>query len=85
MVSISFLITRNYFLSWAISLPIEISAISLIMQFWFPDVPQWVWCAAVLLLIFGMNLLGVEGFGETEYWFSLIKVIHVKFNVRSLQ
>jgi lysine-specific permease len=66
--------SRNYFLSWAISLPIEISAISLILQFWFPDVPQWVWCATVLSLIFGMNLLGVEGFGETEYWFSLIKV-----------
>jgi lysine-specific permease len=74
MVIISVITRRNYFLSWAVSLPIEISAISLILQFWFPGVPEWVWCAVVLSLIFGMNLLGVEGFGETEYWFSLTKV-----------
>ena len=65
---------RNYWLSWAVSLPIEISAITLVLQYWFPSVPDWVWCLILISLLFTLNILGVEGFGETEYWFSLIKV-----------
>lgn len=58
----------------AITLPAELSAATLIMKFWFPDSPSILWSALFLLLIFLINYLSVKGFGESEYWFSMIKV-----------
>ena len=77
--ALGFTMGWNYWLSWAITLPTEITAMSLIMKFWWPDIPAWFWCALILSILIAINLLGVEGFGETEFWFSLIKVLAVIF------
>ena len=47
------------------------------MKFWFPDVPSIVWSALFLGLIFLLNALSVKSYGESEYWFSLIKVVTI--------
>ena len=44
------------------------------MSYWFPDTPGWIWSALFLGLMFLLNYISVKGFGEAEYWFSLIKV-----------
>lgn len=44
------------------------------MKYWFPDTPSILWSALFLVLMFGLNMLSVKGYGESEYWFSLIKV-----------
>ncbi|MXN60990.1 amino acid permease, partial [Burkholderia pseudomallei] len=49
----------------------------IVMRYWFPGVPGIWWGAAFLVLIFLLNTLSVRGFGESEYWFSLIKVVTV--------
>ena len=72
--ALGFTMGWNYWLSWAIGLPTEITAITLIMQYWLPDVQSWIWSLIVLFLLLGLNLMGVKGFGEAEYWFSLTKV-----------
>ncbi|KAI8810237.1 amino acid permease/ SLC12A domain-containing protein [Cladochytrium replicatum] len=64
----------NYWLQWAISLPSEISAASLIMSYWFPDFPSFIWSLLILLILLTINIIGVRGFGETEYWLSMVKV-----------
>ena len=44
------------------------------MKFWFPDTPSLIWSGLCLAIIFLLNYLSVKGFGESEYWFALIKV-----------
>src|SRR3990167_4017959 len=64
----------NYWYNWAITVASEISAASLIMQFWFPDSSPFLWCTAFMVIVTGFNALSSRGFGEAEYWFSFIKV-----------
>jgi len=64
----------NYWYNWAITVASEISAASLIMHFWLPESPSFIWCTIFLTLVVGFNALSAKGFGETEYWFSFIKV-----------
>ncbi|HDS5332237.1 TPA: amino acid permease [Klebsiella pneumoniae] len=46
-------------------------------NYWFPDTPGWIWSALFLGIMFLLNWISVRGFGEAEYWFSLIKVATV--------
>ncbi len=55
----------------------EITAVGLYVQYWFPEVPQWIPALATLGVLFGVNLLAVQVFGEFEFWFALIKVVTV--------
>lgn len=72
--SLGFALGWNYWYSWAITLAAELSASTLVMKFWFPHTPSWLWSGIFLLLIFGLNIMSVKGYGEGEYWFSFIKV-----------
>lgn len=47
------------------------------MKFWFPDVPGFYWSALFLVIIFMINAMTVKGFGESEFWFSMVKVIAI--------
>ena len=67
----------NYWFNWAVTLAVEIVASAIIMKFWFPDVPSIVWSTLFLGLIFLLNALSVKAYGESEYWFSLIKVVTI--------
>lgn len=67
----------NYWFNWAVTLAVEIIASAIIMKFWFPDVPSIVWSTLFLGLIFLLNALSVKSYGESEYWFSLIKVVTI--------
>ncbi|MGG3805980.1 amino acid permease [Metabacillus fastidiosus] len=72
--ALGFALGWNYWYSWAITLAAELSASTLVMKFWFPDSPSWLWSGLFILIIFGLNILSVKGYGEGEYWFSFIKV-----------
>ncbi|MEH7417498.1 amino acid permease [Neobacillus drentensis] len=67
----------NYWFNWAVTLAVEIVASAIIMKFWFPDVPSIVWSVLFLGVIFLLNALSVKSYGESEYWFSLIKVVTI--------
>lgn len=64
----------NYWYNWAITVASEIAAASLVMHFWFPDSPSFLWSGLFLVIFVGFNALSARGFGEAEYWLSLIKV-----------
>jgi L-asparagine permease len=70
-----------YWLNWAMTAIVDITAVALYMNFfkkyWAPiaDVPQWAWALAALILVLGLNLISVKVFGELEFWFALIKVV----------
>ncbi|KAB7897546.1 amino acid permease [Rouxiella sp. S1S-2] len=67
----------NYWYNWAVTIAVELVASQLVMNYWFPHTPGWVWSALFLSVIFLLNYISVRGFGEAEYWFSLIKVLTV--------
>ena len=69
-----FAMSWNYWFNWAITIAAEITAASLIMQFWFPETNTIIWCTIFFALIFILNLFAVHIYGETEYWLSFIKV-----------
>lgn len=69
----------NYWYNWAITVAFELVAVQMIMKFWLPDVPGVWWSLLFLLVIFGINVMRVKGFGESEFLFSLIKVLAIIF------
>ena len=75
--SLGFALGWNYWYNWAITIAAELAAVTLIMKFWFPDTPSLIWSGLCLAIIFLLNYLSVKGFGESEYWFALIKVVTI--------
>lgn len=67
----------NYWYNWAVTVAVDLVAAQLVMQYWFPGVNTVAWSALFLAIIFALNYISVRGFGESEYWFALIKVVTV--------
>lgn len=72
--ALGFALGWNYWFTWAMTLAAELSAATMVMKFWFPDSSSFLWSSLFLVLIFLLNYVSVKGYGEGEYWFSLIKV-----------
>lgn len=75
--ALGFAMGWNYWFNWAITVAIDISTAALLIQYWLPHTPGWIWSLLILVVIFLINALTVSTFGETEYWLSLIKVVTV--------
>ncbi|MBP1964315.1 lysine-specific permease [Paenibacillus aceris] len=75
--SFGFALGWNYWYNWAITIAAELSAATLIIKFWLPDSPSFLWSALFLALMVGLNLLSVKSYGESEYWFAMIKIVTV--------
>lgn len=67
----------NYCYNWAIAVAVDLVAAQIIMQYWFADVPGWVWSAAFLAVMFLINFFSARSFGEAEFWFASVKVCAV--------
>lgn len=63
-----------YWLCWAVAIGSEFTASGLLMQRWFPDVEVWVWCLVFGAVLFGFNAVSSKFFGESEFWFAIVKV-----------
>ncbi|MGO2052727.1 amino acid permease [Glutamicibacter sp. 287] len=72
-----FAIGWNYWFNWAITVAAELVAAGIVMSYWLPDVPGWIWAGTFLLLLTALNALSTKAFGESEYWLAMIKVITV--------
>lgn len=72
--AVGFALGWNYWFNWAITLAVDIATASIIMAFWFPDIPGFIFSLGFLVIIFGLNALSIKAYGESEYWFSIIKV-----------
>ena len=75
--SFGFSIGWNYWFSWAVTVGIEVVAASLIMKYWFPNVPSWIFSIVFVVIVVGLNLLSASAYGEAEFWFASIKVCAV--------
>ncbi|AVK64780.1 amino acid permease [Lactobacillus sp. CBA3606] len=64
----------TYWVCWVTIAMAEITAVGEYMQFWFPQLPQWIPGFVILILLLGLNSVNVSAFGETEFWFAIIKI-----------
>lgn len=74
---VGFVAGWTYWICWVTIAMTEITAVGLYMKFWFPNLPQWIPGMVMLLILLGINLVTVGLFGETEFWFALIKIIAI--------
>jgi len=64
-------------MQWLVVLPLEVIAASITIDFWDTGINHAVFVTIFLFVIVGINLFGVKGYGEAEFFFSIIKVIAV--------
>ncbi|KAI9720917.1 MAG: glyceraldehyde-3-phosphate dehydrogenase 1 [Chrysothrix sp. TS-e1954] len=68
----------NYAMQWLIALPLEITSACLVINFWDAGrINNDSWVIIFILIIAFINFIGVKGYGEAEFVFSIIKVMSV--------
>ncbi|KAK5654479.1 hypothetical protein OQA88_7107 [Cercophora sp. LCS_1] len=65
----------NYFIIWFCVLANEYNVISSVCVFWSDKVPLYGYFLIFWFAFLGFQLLGVETFGEAEFWLALLKLI----------
>jgi len=72
-----FLSGWNYWVLYVLVGMAELTAVGKYVQYWYPEIPTWATAAAFFVLINLINLVNVKAFGETEFWFAIIKVVAI--------
>ena len=72
-----FVIGWTYWIGWITIAMAELTAVGTYMKFWFPGIPVWIWEIIFLVALYGINVIAVSAFGETEFWFSMIKIVAI--------
>jgi len=67
----------NYWILYILVSMAELTAIGKYVQFWWPEIPLWVSTLFFFFVINAINLASVKVYGETEFWFSIIKVVAI--------
>lgn len=68
----------NYMLQWLVTLPLEIVAASITVNYWHTDKKYRDGFVALFwVVIVSINLFGVRGYGEAEFVFSICKVLMI--------
>ncbi|TNH43727.1 amino acid permease [Photorhabdus luminescens] len=69
-----FLSGWNYWAMFTLVGMAELTAVGMYIHYWWPDIPTWVSATVFFVLINTVNLINVRLYGETEFWFAIIKV-----------
>ncbi len=67
----------SYWLMEVIATGGHLVAMSIYMQFWFPQVPGYMWTVVFGVLIVYLNARSIGTLGELEYWFVMIKIVAI--------
>ena len=76
-----FLVGWNYWFVYVVMSMAELTAVSIYLAYWFPDLPQWVGTLVCLVIITAINLITVSAYGEIEFWLALIKISAIIFMI----
>ncbi|UTH75591.1 amino acid permease [Chromobacterium sp. IIBBL 290-4] len=72
-----FLSGWNYWVLYVLVSMAELTAVGAYVQYWWPHVPSWATALVCFVCINAINLANVKSYGESEFWFALIKVAAV--------
>ena len=76
-----FLAGWNYWFLFIFVSMAELSAVSIYVSYWLPDLPQWISSLICLVIITLINLITVSAYGEIEFWMALIKISAIIFMI----
>ena len=65
----------NYLINWFSATAAALAAATVVMQFWLPDVPEWIWFTGFIVVLFAINMLSARAFGEAEFILAGIAVL----------
>jgi len=72
-----FLTGWTYWFMWVVIGMTELTVVGVYINYWFPDVPQWVTALVVLVMMTLINIANVKMYGEFEFWFAMIKIVAI--------
>lgn len=72
-----FLSGWNYWVLYILVSMAELSAVGVYVHYWWPEVPNWVSALVFYVVINLLNFVSVKSYGETEFWFAIVKVAAV--------
>ncbi|KAG7193128.1 glyceraldehyde-3-phosphate dehydrogenase 1 [Scheffersomyces spartinae] len=75
--SFGFAMAWNYALQWLVVMPLELVAASIVINYWNKTINHAAFVVIFWVFIAAINFFGVRGYGEAEFFFSIIKVIAV--------
>ncbi|EOD44355.1 Amino-acid permease inda1 [Neofusicoccum parvum] len=67
----------NYVFQWAIVLPLELVVAGMTVGYWGVDLNVGIWITVFLVVIIIINIFGVLGYAEEEFWSSSLKLITI--------
>ena len=72
-----FAIGWTYWFCWIVTGIADVVVIAGYVRFWWADLPAWIPALLTVGLLLGLNLLAVKAFGETEFWFAIVKIVAI--------
>lgn len=75
--AVGFAIGWNYFMQFFVLLPLELVAASITIKYWNSDLNSDIFVAIFWVSVVFITMLGVKGYGEAEFVFSLVKVVAI--------
>ncbi|MFZ1382720.1 MAG: amino acid permease [Scrofimicrobium sp.] len=76
----AFFVGWTYWFAWVVTGVADVIVIaSVYVKFWISEdlLPVWITGMVVVVLLVLLNLPSVKGFGETEFWFAMIKIVAI--------
>ena len=67
----------TYWFSWIVTGIADVVAVAGYVDYFAPDLPQWVPALGLVALLLTLNLVAVRLFGELEFWFAIIKIVAI--------
>ncbi|KAL4266681.1 Amino Acid-Polyamine-Organocation Superfamily YAT [Pleurotus pulmonarius] len=73
--ALGFAVGWNYFYTNAITVPVEVTAATILLTFWDDNHNHMaIYTAVICVAVCAINIFGVKWFGESEFFFSIIKL-----------
>lgn len=67
----------TYWMCWVVTGVADMVAITGYLRFWWPEIPIWIPVIGTTALLLVLNSLTVKAFGETEFWFAMVKIVAI--------
>ncbi|MDF2471165.1 MAG: amino acid permease, partial [Rhodococcus erythropolis] len=67
----------TYWFCWIVTGIADVIAISGYFKYWWPGLAAWIPALLTIAALLLLNLPTVRAFGETEFWFALIKIVAI--------
>ncbi|PWI05603.1 D-serine/D-alanine/glycine transporter [Streptomyces sp. NWU339] len=67
----------TYWFCWIVTGVADVIAIAGYVSYWWGGLALWIPALAAVVLLIVLNLPTVKAFGETEFWFALIKIVAI--------